>query len=86
MSDSGQDRELGAAVLVLGLIASILVLSVSFGVTTSAALMLVVSLFLWYLIVVATMAVLTYLLLVGTPSWRAMKRRWLWLHQFHYRY
>jgi hypothetical protein len=86
VSDSGQDRELGVAILVVGFIACILFLLMSLGVTTVASLMVMVSLFIWYVVFVATMAVLTYFVLVGTPSWRAMKQRWRWLHQFHYRY
>lgn len=86
MSDSGEDRELSVAVFVAGFIACILFLLVSFGLTSVDSLIIIVSLFLGYLAVLATMAVVIYLVLVGKPSWRAMKQRWRWLHQFHYRY
>jgi hypothetical protein len=36
----------------------------------------VLGLFAWYVVSFAGMAFLTYLVLVGLPSWHAMKARW----------
>jgi len=80
-------RAAGAVLTVLGQLALvvlsfILLWSLTWGMPLWIPYMYVV----WFLVYGVVMPIDFYWILVGRPSWRAMKARWRWLHQVHYRY